>query len=522
MKPRERYDKMLLIQEHLAKLQTEDWLLKRLARKVLGYFTADPIGTIDTFIDHGWDPSDIYHWLNNSAIYKHNDPFWTDSFHHVFLVEKVLHEAGLSKEVAHSLVLTQAWMFTIPPVTLEFSMKTLVNLGYPEDVIKSIANQMPQLFHMLPEHILYECERATTSQRGLLWNSYLRRDAVEAKPEPPPTDPRTGRVRGNVRSKPAPKKVNNKPAPAPRVAKPLTIPLPRMEIPEQATETESDGPKKLKPLRTFNPLREDPVSKPTEPPPEEPEEGPTSIFPGALPMPALVTLPKEEPEDEKDLYSLIDLKKFQAIVEAANPRNADECWEKYLTANPWLQNFNSQEYRACVAILRWVPLNFFPTPQHLTDDSDASRRTRFWKALLLDKDIRALLTTPLMVLEIRFYALRRIGSKKDGRNFVKDPRWLLLEWENSSEPELRYRSNEIEARGKKAHLKPYINMLLEPEREKFLKRLNNFIERLDQRDDYYLELDDDGENIIMEDAEKPAVYITREELKAKLLARRKK
>jgi hypothetical protein len=80
-------------------------------------------------------------------------------------------------------------------------------------------------------------------------------------------------------------------------------------------------------------------------------------------------------------------------------------------------------------------------------------------------------------------------------------------------------------------------MLLEPDREKFLRRLNNFLDKQIQQSRSYYEpdyeheilddtppepIDHDDDAIIMDETAEPVVYMSKEELKAKLLADRKK
>jgi hypothetical protein len=401
-------DIVLIITDFLLAQKTEPWMAERLARKLYRIFGYTAVKVTTDFFAKGWDASDLFHWLLNAPTLKKLNPAWAASYDHVFFIEDLLQEAGLSKKTAHSLVITQAWMFNIPPVTLQFSVETLIRLGYREDVIKSIANNMPHLFHMLPEHIVHECDFATTNQRGLLWNAFLRLDGVDVTPAPPPINPRTGRVRKQTPKPPKATEVNQKPATQVRPESNSVIVAPYSAIAGDEVRQEVDAlpkPAELPPLKLFNPLSENAPPKASEPPPEDPEEGPMSIFPGALPMPSLASMPKENPKDDKAIHSLLDLKRFQAIVEAATPEDEDECWEKYLEANPWLTNPRSQEYKVCVAILRWVPLNHFPTSNNLQDDTDAGRRTRFWNAILVKEELRPLLTLQIEVLEIRFLCL---------------------------------------------------------------------------------------------------------------------
>jgi hypothetical protein len=168
-------------------------------------------------------------------------------------------------------------------------------------------------------------------------------------------------------------------------------------------------------------------------------------------------------------------------------------------------------------LARWLPIHVQAAPYHLAAKGTPSDRLRFWVKVLTNKKIRKILLVSPQTLEIRLYVLRRIG-----RNFLKEPQWLLLPWETLSERELRYRVNEIEARGKNAHLKPYIKMLLNPDREQFVKRLDDFVERMRRRKTLYLDDvwdNEDSERLIFEDEPDEPQSMTPHELRAKLLAR---
>ncbi len=458
MNHREKYDLLLAVQEHLAKIGAEEWLKRRLASKILRDFPADPIGTINTFTAKGWQPSDIFHWLTNSLTFRKRNPHWADSYFHIFFVEELLQKAGLSYKTAHSLVITQAWIFSIPPVTLELSVSTLVNLGYEEDVIKSIANRMPHIFHLLSEHIVEECERANNERSGLLWNTKQQSSPSQGPPpiiEPESTsDTSHNEMAGAVIPADQEKAMESDGNPAePEVPKPV-----KSVIPPKPNK------KSLPPLKLFNPVLNPVSPKPVQVPPD-PDDEVDPIEEKLFYRPATLD------DDHNHNPAILDLKKIRSMVLASNSDADDDVWDKYYAENDWLAHVDSCEYQTCLLINHWVPLNAEVTPIQLAYQTEFGARARFWQAVLLDEKITPVLKVKRDVLELRMYVLRRLV-----REFLTEPEWLLREWELLDDVELRYRVNEIEARGKKPRLKPYITMLLEPNRGRFMKRLTKYIE----------------------------------------------
>jgi len=51
--------------------------------------------------------------------------------------------------------------------------------------------------------------------------------------------------------------------------------------------------------------------------------------------------------------------------------------------------------------------------------------------------------------------------------------------------ELRFRAHQVESFGQEPGRQPYLNMLLEPTRAKFLRRLEKFVARKQQKDDSF-------------------------------------
>ncbi len=486
--------------------------------------------------------SELYHWLNHAAVFKSQNTQWADSYQHIFFVEEILQQAGLSQNLAHRLVKTQAWVFQIQPVTLQVAVETFVKLGYEEDVIWSIANRMPHLFHLLPQHITEECKNATSRQRGLLWNARLQ--AYE------PPKQMTPRFTRSVEPK------RKKSVPAPRtkikdgqsaVAEPEPVYKPEPKV-EQYNGPKSEPranradvqptknvptkmlepyPRTLKPLRLFNPLRENPdtaqvaageeidaqagvIEKDSSDADDEQRGANEWSLPPSSVAP-VETVGHSAPNDDG---SRLHLDKIEAFVRSELEDDDVDVWKKYLEVNPWLKQPKSVEYQACAVLLRWIMLQSIGSASSYKDDTDAGLRFRFWRKVLLSPKYRGILQIFPEVLERRLYVLRRID-----RCPMKGPSWIMKPWETLEDAELRFRLNEIDAHGKNPKFKPYINMLLEPTRESFKKRLQRYLKLKDKKNDLFFELEEEG--IIMDDESEPVKYITRTELIARLARARK-
>ncbi len=521
MNSRERYDVKLGILQRLEESDTEEWLKERLTRKLLRYFPEDPIEVIDSFTRHGWTPSDLFHWLIHAPTFKQVNNSWAVNYEHIFLAEKIMIQAGLSRDCAHFLALTQHWVFTIPPVTLEFSVKTLVNLGYGEDVIKSIAIKMPQLFFLLPEHIVYECETATRGRYGLLWNPNLRSRGMQSQP-PDDRDLLQSVIATRKNHKknkdpgPETSEISSHETAEPRDLESTSEPLEQSVSGSAAAVINKPASKKAwRPLKLFNPLKQK-----TDPPEadeadrqeavedEKPDSGETFIS-----LESMDAVESEEHCSVDDDGSRLHVDKIKALINAA--KDDPYAWDDFTKSNPWLKQPSSPEYQACIVLLRWAPLYSVGSAGSFREDSDAGLNFRFWKKVLLGKRCREILQISPDVLERRLYVLRRIG-----RCPLKGPSWIMKPWESLEDAELRFRMNEIDAHGKNPKFKPYINMMLAPSREDFKRRLAYFLKSKMFQRPVYREPDDDS--LIYDKDQKPPRVLTSDELKAKLLARKAK
>jgi hypothetical protein len=484
MDKRERYEQLQSIVQYLTEISTEEWLADRLAAKILRCFPDNPLGTLRAFASKGWSPSDIFHWLMHNLSFRKVDPHWTDAFYHIFYIEDMMIEAGLNRSTAHSLALTQAWLFWIPPVRLETAITTLLDMGYDQDVIKSIANQMPHLFHLPKEQLIDECKRASRARKGLLWNSKLELAEIMTVPTDQQTTTPWAKTIQQIK---------------------IVIQTEKPQIAKQRQIKPAVIPKaydlRPRPLKTFKPESKQLVDT-------EATNDDKACINEVSPV---------SEESVEDTAPALDLKRFQALIESTLSDSETAVWSDYLEQNPWLKDKNSAEHQACLTLLRWAPIPIQAIPYHLAAKGDPGKIVRFWQQILTVPKAKAVLLIAPQTLEIRMYALRRVG-----RNFLKEPEWLLLEWEALNEVELRYRINEIEARGKRADLKPYVKMLLSPDRTQFLKRLDDFVERVRRRNELYLDDlwdDKDDERLIFEDEPTKQKPITPNELRAKLLAR---
>jgi hypothetical protein len=121
-------------------------------------------------------------------------------------------------------------------------------------------------------------------------------------------------------------------------------------------------------------------------------------------------------------------------------------------------------------------------------------------------ELYRLLRLPTEIIYLRLYALRSILQHK---TMLRHPEALLLPFERvqtdatqtarrlsipppdgsdiaqlqAKAQELRFRANQVESYDKEPWRKPYLDMLLEPTRAKFLRRLEKFVARKKQEDD---------------------------------------
>jgi len=502
MNYREKYDLLLAVQERLVKAGTEKWMQRRLASALMRHFPSHPLRTFEIFTASGWDSSDIFHWLTHALTFRRQNPNWADSFERIFIIEETLQRAGLSRKTAHSLAITQAWLYTISPEILGLSVQTFVFLGYGEDVIKSIANKMPHIFHLPAKEIIQECETATRARRGLLWNTKL--------PSPFPQISIQALDQTSDAEQATAKNMETNGSNGERAQ------LLAKQILAQGTaiSTGLSEPKPIKktlpPLKLFTPTLTLQDAQPL------PDGTTKTVEIGAETENTPETIYREPNLTEEDAHhSLLDLKILQSIVESAF-NGKESAWTKFRAANEWLGYSVSNEYKAFMLFSHWVPLHNQVTPEQLRGETDAGVKARFWQKMLFNSKFKPILQLETQTLELRMYILRRIG-----REFTEEPEWLLLEWETLNSVELRYRMNEIGAHGKKPHLKPYINMMLVPDRKMFMKRLRNFTT---SHRDFLSEFipDEDIRTDLPKSLRPPGKRLTGDELKTMLLADKKK
>ncbi|MFZ6015246.1 MAG: hypothetical protein ACOYUZ_02705 [Patescibacteria group bacterium] len=562
MNAREIYDRKLEIEERLKRLKTEEWMLAKLVNKIHKFFPDNPIAVIDAFCENGWTPSDLYHWLNHAPVFSRSNPNWPNVYPHIFLIEELLQKAGLSRKTAHSLAITQPWMFEMPPLTLQFAVESLVRLGYEEDVIKSIANKMPHIFYLLPDHIVDACRTASEKQLGLLWNPNLR-PYQPPKPPVPRFAPPAPTIGLNKKSKKIPKIAKAAPArqgvPAPDAAglektetadevlviaghgkesghgalpqKPIEKLRPlRFFNPLKAALAESEdfnaqssadkqthsSSDKLPPLKLFNPLKTHSV--PAKPAPAESiddieDEEEDDYIPSAADSIAYSAEADEDGRDDDG--NKLKIERIEALIRTLADAEAENPWEEFLQNNLWLKQPFSVEYQACTVLLRWIPLNAITTSANFLENGENGPRFRFWKKILLGKRWRGVLQIFPEVLERRLYTLRRIGC-----DITKRPSWILRPWELLDDAELRFRMNEIDAHGKIPRLKPYISIMLEPKRDDFKRRLYRCTDRQAKREMCFY--DDDDESLIFDDESETVKTFTRLDLIAQIAEAKKK
>lgn len=245
--------------------------------------------------------------------------------------------------------------------------------------------------------------------------------------------------------------------------------------------------------------------------------------------------PDPEPEDRLDWSA-----DAQYILKAVSAKWNDEDWAKFKAANPWVDSVTSNEAKVLDLLKGWLSLTrnaqgdnprlrllaSILLDRNLPQESElrklriqlsVARRGRFTDAKLsaakLEKKIskteagltglRGLLSVPVGVVYLRLYALRRI---LDFNRLTKHPEMLLIPFEQvvpqsglpvrglsipppaeahldvleAKAHELRYRANELAAATGSDNAwrrKPYIQMLLEPTRGRFLKRLQTHLKR---------------------------------------------
>ncbi|MFZ2804266.1 MAG: hypothetical protein WA001_03510 [Patescibacteria group bacterium] len=391
------------------------WMTSRFERA----FAARAESVLQAFEGSGWSGSDILALTKN-----HNHRGWRKDPELLLEAERALVIAGFEATTARDLVITID-RFTRPHTErIPLAADAFRELGHAND-LEMIARKNPKAFFETPEKIrIWHAAMKITGCDPLAFLGSLTRYMPSVKPK---------------------KAVAPKPLPAtetkPEVGDPILFDEP--VIVETATAV-----------------------VPCEPVPPPVVAPPLPTVAPEIPVmrnPRPVRAAQEDAEEDSHITNWrLALRELLGHTQDEDDEPSFD-WKAFEKTNGWIWDPAGPGPAALNVLARWLNITNIG---HQHNDS-----TLLLKRIVTDKTLRWLLKLPPEVLHHRLAAMSAILCQ----DFRKKPELLLLAWEKFPPRELRYRVNEINDRGKKAHLKPYIQMLLEPTREKFLGRLNAFL-----------------------------------------------
>lgn len=280
--------------------------------------------------------------------------------------------------------------------------------------------------------------------------------AIASTPVPEPSPQATV-----VEPVPQSKAVTPRPSPPPSLRRITTPPQPAPAAVRPASTRPSTTTMRAIPRADETPLPQSsrmPVSRP-----------PTPIRPKKE-RPSL-----RVPHDDDDYSFILNWREVvRSILQHTQKESLkDEAWKKMEPELSWVWASGSNGSKALTSICRWLNLRRSierpaGTGPSSTFGEEQLQRMRFLGEILRSERFRDILRLDQKTLEYRMAVLRRFIDL----DFTRDPSSLLKPWESLPPEELRYRVNEIVGRGKPPGVPPYIDILLDPTREMFLKNLD--------------------------------------------------
>ncbi len=501
---------------YLASKGAEPWIAKFISDRFASVFNERAYDIIGAFEQAGWNYEEIF-WLDSKS---HE---WRKQPEHVFMLQLALQGAGCTSVLARRLVM-EPLVFEIQDLErIAACMRAMQELGWHEPQIRFATLRKPRILTLPPEALrIWHRRFQDEGKDPILYLHTLSLLMHES-------------VKELNKSKPAKQETECMPIVAtfkePEL--PLPTPLPSIELQAKLDAEPAPIPKPEQVLETSSaPIPEPgPTPVPVQP---KPEPVPLKLI---LQTPAPeIDSQREYVSDDKIEVNWKVLAK--QILDAVAPDWNERKWAVWLKINPRIDE-TCQQTRNLDQILRWVRFFGNTVPCDRRTRLIASvllnrnlpleireRKRKLKLAVLKRSDpvayalrilfknkkarpragLSSILEIPEMALYLRFYALRRVLecepmsrpellclpfeqvlAQKSGSTRClsilpptmtgQDASRETLDEMQAKLDEIRFRTNTVRDKGMIPWRKPYINMILEPTQEKFLKRLNSYLKK---------------------------------------------
>jgi len=499
------------LQTYIEALGAPSWLAKHLSQRLNRDFEHKAIALIQGFLRHGWSISELY-WLDQW------DTTWRQHPAHAFHIEKALVKLGFMPAVARRMVIERPALRILEVKAMTDIVAAMIDIGYTDIQLFNLSRSHAKFFRMTPQSFMAAYDKAQRDCKGILWNPKGTRQPPTIPPEktvassqPPvlsaealaeiktflePTQETPPEIIVSPQAVSIPVAPESKPVPIPQANNPpaepksSSVPVARIAL------------KKIPsiPAAPRVPMIKTPVSVKREP----------------LPAPYV---PEETIKNWRELG--------KAILHSAFPNDRDRIWNKFLRENPWIDS-KGHEARVLDQMYTWVSFGqtlpdkdpralFFASillnrnlpdqerealrrqdKENLKRGQSSSRKRRQKKSAKPQPNLSSILKLDEEVVYFRMYVCRRILEEYDPQ---EHPEALCYPWEqvepyapplprNFSIPpppltdeklwiakrdELRYRVNYLRDLDWRPERKPFLFIIQEPTREKFLKRLERYL-----------------------------------------------
>ncbi len=482
------------------------WLAKHLAIRFACSFPTNAREILGEFERKGWEYYELFQLDNRCGTTWRLNPL------HAIRLQEMFESNGCDANTARLLARVQKYHKTQVIQTIDANFKLFLSFGFSLDAISILAVKQPRAMLQTAEILnAWYTGNVELNRDPRVWTNtipQLGKPLHLAKPKPlkPAKCVKPRREKVRVVTQVAMETAQSQPQPPP-------APLPsRDNLP-------------LKPLEFFNPATPKIVEpRPVAPPAETTEE--------------------DEEDETVNWYGTAKL-----IHTLATPDWSEEKWKAFLDCNSWLNNVTCNQVQNLQQLRSWFRISTNAKPQNsrvrffacllLNHDlcEDGRNRIRRIKIANLKRqtshlaklelqhmerleqtrqarppcDFHTFLMLAPEVVYFRMYTLMRIL----GRSPESYPELLLLPWENiqakisasrhtfsvpppamsdermwlAKREELMYRASEVVRLGKRAQpgKRPYLNILLEPDRERCLRRLVRYLENNDKLHAYMVD-----------------------------------
>lgn len=475
---------------YIASFNSQIRLAKNLAQILLAIFGPKSKNLVKGFLRNGWSINDLY-WLNQWDHAWHKNPA------RIFRMEKTLIASGMSPETARCMLIERPNLLDMDPQELATNTAAMREMGYTDIQLFNLSRYYPKYFRMTPEAFKEAYAMAQSQGEGILWNPKISKSAAETHTLTKPTDELSTPVEQEVHQTLA-------------EASPMETEPAR----ETTTEAEVVPMAETASLADTLPADDDESSQSKVSPPVVRVVKRSIIHPLQIPLPP--PLPqfvtdvsaKREPPPEPYVSENDSLKNWnlliQMILECAFPDKWERVWKKFQKENTWVIS-KYGETQILSQLYEWVS---FGSSMSVKDP-----RALFFASILLNRDLTSkrkkrrlgtarpdlssILKLEEEVVYFRMYTCRRILQREP----MRWPEGLCYPWEQvlpfapprplnfsiipppltdeklwiAKRDELRFRANLVRDHGWRPERKPFLLMLQEPTRKRFLKRFNRYL-----------------------------------------------